>query len=131
MQLERTIKSAFFITFNGDCKKAFAVYQECFDGELSFETFEKPIEGINQSPVIFGSMVSETITLYGSDLVHNEGRRAGNIISIYICCEDAQQRLDYLGKLDGKNVDYSSEEFLYQQLIEITDAFQVRWVFGI
>lgn len=130
MQLNRTIKSAFFITFSGDCKKALIAYQDCFGGDLHFDTFDKSIAGIKELPIVSGSLVSEMVTIYGSDLVHDEGRKVGNFMSIYIPCEDFQERLDYLKKLD-KKTDYSREKYSSQRLIEISDEFGVRWVFGI
>ena len=129
MQSRRKIKSAFFITFNGNCKKALTLYQSCFGGELSFDVFEVSISGMKEQPVIRGSLVSEMIVIHGSDLVHNEGRRVGNFMSVYFHCDDSHQRLDYLKKLDGKQKDYATCS--EQKLIEITDAFEVRWLFGI
>lgn len=129
MWLKKKTKSAFFITFSGDCKKALALYQNCFGGDLSFDIFEESISGIKERPIVRGSLVSERITIHGSDLVHNEGRRVGNFMSIYIHCDDSKERLDYLKKLDSKQKDYSSCSG--QKLIEITDPFEVCWLFGI
>lgn len=131
MSLNKKIKSAFFITFSGDCKKALALYQSCFGGELYCNILGESLSGIAESPVVNGSLVSESIVIYGSDLVHNEGRRTGNFMSIYIHCENHVERQEYLNKLDNRQIDYSSADYLGQKLIEITDSFEVRWVFGI
>jgi PhnB protein len=131
MQTNSKINSAFFITFSGECKKALTMYQDCFGGNLYFETFDKPIAGIKEMPVVSGSLLSEKIAIYGSDLVHNEGRRVGNFMSIYILCNNFIERLDYLKKLGKAESDYSSEKYRAQKWIEITDPFEVRWVFGI
>lgn len=129
MHTQAKIKSAFFITFSGDCKKALSLYQSCFGGKLYFDTFEETLAVMEESPVISGSLISDKMTMYGSDLVHNEGRRVGNFISIYIHCNDSDERCFYLKKLDKNQDDYA--ELRSQKLIEITDAFDVRWVFGI
>lgn len=131
MQFNKKISSAFFITFSGDCKKAFTLYQQCFGGDLFFDVFEESISGVAELPVISGSLVSEKITLYGSDLVHNEGRRVGNFISLYIHCRDFSERLEYIKKLDRKYNDYFPQKYSGQKLVEITDCFDVRWVFGV
>lgn len=131
MQTKKKIKSAFFITFSGNCKKALTLYQNCFGGDLYFDTFDESIAGIEELPVVSGSLVSEKIVVYGSDLVHNEGRRVGNFMSIYIHCDDFGERLNYLKKLDCNLKDCSPKKYVEQKLIEITDPFNVRWVFGI
>lgn len=129
MQAKQKINSAFFITFSGDCKKALTMYQSCFGGNLYFSTFDESIAGIKESPIVSGSLISEKITVYGSDLVHNEGRRVGNFMSIYIHCNDFNERLNYLKKLNNNLRDYS--KYAEQKLIEIIDPFDVHWIFGI
>ncbi|MGV3697171.1 hypothetical protein [Flavobacterium sp.] len=126
MQENKKINSAFFITFNGNCKEALTLYQSCFGGSVYLETFDKPIAGISGTPVVSGSLVSEKIVVYGSDLVHNEGRRVGNFMSIYLYCNSVTERLAYIKKLVRTSNEHPEEKW-----IEITDAFEVRWVFGI
>lgn len=127
MQAKEKITSAFYITFNGNCKKALSLYQNCFGGRLHFDTFKEPIAGLKELPVINGSLVSGKVTIFGSDLVHNEGRKTGNAIAIYIQCDSHSERLSYLQKLDNRSSGHDAE----QKLLEITDPFGVVWVFGI
>lgn len=131
MHTKNKIKSAFFVTFSGNCKKALTLYQSCFGGDLYFDTFDETMAGFEELPVISGSLISEKITIYGSDLVHNEGRRVGNFMSIYIHCDNYGERMNYLKKLDPNLKDCSPLRYVEQKLIEITDSFEVRWVFGI
>jgi PhnB protein len=131
MQTNKKINSAFFITFSGNCKKALTLYQSCFGGDLYFNTFDELLDESKESPVVSGSLASEKITIYGSDLVPNEGRRTGNFMSIYIHCNNHNERLNYLKKLDNNLKDYSPEKYAGQKLIEITDPFEVRWIFGV
>ena len=128
MQKEEKIASAFYITFSGTCKKALTLYQTCFGGDLHFDVFDKSIVGIEELPVISGFLVSDKITIYGSDLVHNEGRRVGNFMAVYVHCKDSKERFNYLQKLSNNHFSKNHSE---QKLIEITDAFEVRWIFGI
>lgn len=128
MQKRNTIESAFYITFSGDCKKALSLYQTCFGGDLHFDIFDKKIATIAESPVISGFLVSDKITIHGSDLVHNEGRQVGNFIAVYVHCKDNKERFNYLQKLSTNQLHKKHSQ---QKLIEITDAFEVRWVFGI
>ncbi|MFC7522916.1 glyoxalase [Parapedobacter sp. GCM10030251] len=127
------IVSAVFITFSGNCRKALTFYQTCFGGTLNFETFEGTIEGYTEVPVVSGSLVSDGITIYGSDLVHNEGRTLGNYLSIFLHCRNTKERQALIGKLrfnkPGSSI--GKDDGRGQKLIEITDAFDVRWILSV
>ena len=131
MKTDEEIKSAFFITFSGNCKKALTLYQKCFGGNLHFEYFDNPLVGFKETPVIKASLVSETITIYGSDLVHEEGRQIGNHVSIFVQCGNYSERLSYMQKLNSTIQHCSPKKYVEQKLIEITDPFDVRWIFGL
>ncbi|HET8803720.1 MAG TPA: hypothetical protein VFM72_04015, partial [Aequorivita sp.] len=62
-------RSAVFITFSGNCKKALTFYQSCFGGVLQLETFEEELESYNEMPIVSGSLLADGITIHGSDLV--------------------------------------------------------------
>jgi len=122
---------AVFITFSGNCKKALTFYQSCFGGLLQFEIFEKELPGYEELPVVSGSLVADRIIIHGSDLVHNEGRKLGNYIAVFLKCKNNDDRNLLIEKLvfDQKNL--LVRNINEQKLIEITDAFEVRWVLGI
>lgn len=124
-------KAAIFITFSGNCKKALHFYQTCFGGLLQFETFEKEIHGYTEKPIVCGSLVSDHIIIHGSDLVHTEGRKLGNYISIFLQCESPDHRKELIEKLEFDNKNFFFNNYEDQSLVEITDAFDVRWVLGI
>lgn len=123
--------SAIFITFSGNCKKALTFYQTCFGGLLQFETFKGQLEGYTEIPVVSGSLVSDRVIIYGSDLVQNEGRKLGNYISIFLHCKNTHDRKELIEKLKfgKKNLSVNSHD--NQKLIEITDVFDVNWILGI
>ncbi|ATP57042.1 glyoxalase [Pedobacter ginsengisoli] len=125
------IISAVFITFSGNCKKALSFYQTCFGGLLQFETFEKKVNGYTEMPIVSGSLISDTIIIHGSDLVHNEGRKLGNYISIFLHCKNSYDRDELVNKLEFARKNFLANNYDDQKLIEITDAFDVRWVLGI
>lgn len=122
--------SSIFITFSGNCRKALTHYQTCFGGTLQFETFGIALEGYTEMPVVNGALVSDGITIHGSDLVHNEGRTLGNYMSIFLHCKDADDRQALIEKLKA-NENSAFAEGDDQQLVEVTDAFDVRWVLGV
>lgn len=118
--------SAVFLTFSGNCKEALTFYQTCFGGALRFEFFEG-LRGYEQMPVINGSLVSNSINIHGSDLVHDEGRILGNHIAIFMQCANAEARKVLVEKLQlNKKVPFTRND--NEKLVEITDAFDIRWV---
>ncbi|SMC98325.1 Uncharacterized conserved protein PhnB, glyoxalase superfamily [Pedobacter nyackensis] len=123
--------SAIFITFSGNCKKALSFYQTCFGGGLQFETFEKELLGYTEMPVVSGSLVSDRIIIHGSDLVHNEGRKIGNYISIFLHCKNIHDRKELVEKLAFDKKDFFAKNDDDQKLIEVTDAFDVSWILGV
>lgn len=123
--------SAIFVTFSGNCKKALTHYHTCFGGDLQFELFGKPLPGYTEVPVINGSLVSDRIIIHGSDLVHNEGRTLGNYLAVFLHCKNADDRQVLIGKLEGRNTRPLTANEHGDQLIEVTDAFDVRWVLGV
>jgi|GEM_PF-149321 len=123
--------NAIFITFSGNCRKALTYYQTCFGGTLQFETFEQELPGYVELPVIIGSLVSDSIIIYGSDLVHNEGRTLGNYMSIFLSCTNTRSRKELIEKLIANKKDHFIKNDDNQKLVEVTDAFDVRWVFSV
>lgn len=125
------LKSAVFITFSGNCKKALCFYQSCFGGQLQFETFEKEMQGYAELPVVSGSLVTDRLIILGSDLVHNEGRKLGNYMSIFLPCKNTYDRSGLVKKLVFNQKHIATSYADDQKLIEITDAFDVRWILGV
>lgn len=120
--------SAIFITFSGNCRKALTYYQTCFGGTLQFETFEKELEGYTERPVVSGSLVSDSVIIYGSDLVPNEGRTLGNYLSVFLHCKNTDDRQALIEKLRCNKQHLFGDD---PKLVEVTDAFDVRWVLGV
>ncbi len=123
--------SAIFITFSGNCRKALTYYQTCFGGALQFETFEKELAGYTEMPVVSGSLVSDSIVIHGSDLVHDEGRTLGNYMSIFLHCKNTDDRQALTEKLEFNKEHLFASRNADQKLVEVTDAFDVRWVLGV
>ena len=120
-----------FITFDGNCKKALTFYQTCFGGKLHFETFAQELHGYKEKPVIIGSLFADSIAIYGSDLVHNEGRKIGNYISIFLPFKNAADRHILIDKLIPHYKQLPNANDNEQTLVEITDTFDVRWILSV
>ncbi len=128
-QMER-LQSGIFITFSGNCRAALTFYQACFGGTLHFEMFDEPLQGYTEVPVVSATLISERIAIYGSDLVHNEGRKVGNYLAVFMPCVDIAEREELIARLTSwknKKEDYATQH----KFIEVTDLFNVRWVLGV
>lgn len=123
--------SAVFITFSGNCKKALTFYQSCFGGILRLQPFEAALPPYMEMPMVSGSLHSDKITIYGSDLVHKEGRNPGNYISIFLFCNNSDDRRELMVKLATHTIKPFLGNKEDQKLIEITDVFDVRWVLAV
>ena len=123
--------SAILITFSGNCRSALTYYQSCFGGTLKFQTFENGLKDYPEIPIVSGSLVSDSIIIYGSDLVHDEGRQLGNYISIFLQCTNIRDRQILIKKLILNKSDVFDKTGADHKLVEIIDAFGVRWVLGI
>lgn len=119
---------AVFLTFSGNCKEALMFYQTCFGGTLQFETFEKELQDYPQMTVVSGSLVSDSIIIHGSDLVHNEGRIPGNHMAIFVYCPENDIRKELTEKLESNKPDFLIRSYEDDKLIEIVDVFDIRWV---
>lgn len=119
--------SAIFVTFSGNCKEALTFYQTCFGGTLQFQTLEKELPGYSEVPVVNGSLVANNMIIHGSDLVHTEGRILGNYMAIFMQFTSIKARKDLIEKLGSSIPKFTDDE----KLIEIVDAFQLRWVLSI
>lgn len=119
--------SAVFLTFSGNCREALTFYRTCFGGTLQFEILEKGLEGFLYKPVLSGSLTSDGLVIHGSDLVHNEGRILGNYMAIFVHCANIQVRKELIQKLENKIGEPYTGNY-NEKLIEITDAFDVRWM---
>src|SRR5690606_30166236 len=123
--------SAVFITFSGNCRKALTFYQACFGGTLHLDTFEGELIGYADKPVVCGSLASDRIVIWGSDLVHDEGRTLGNYMSIFLQCETPGDRRVLIDKLTAANAKPTIGENNEDALMELVDAFDVPWVLDI
>ena len=127
---KNSISSAVFITFPGNCKKALTFYQSCFGGTLDLEPFVEAIPAFKEV-VVSGSLRADKINIYGSDLVHDEGRKTGNFKAIFLVCKDAFERYDLIKKLSAQKNHFSKRNYESQNLIELKDAFEVRWILAV
>jgi len=124
------LRSGVFITFSGNCRRALTFYQSCFGGTLHFDRLDKKINGFSELPIVSASLTSPSVVIYGSDLVHDDGRKIGNYLSVFLPCTNVIDRGRLVTKLAaGRQAVLGNNET--DQLVEVTDIFDVRWILGI
>ena len=106
-------------------------YQRCFGGIVQFEEFEEDLGVYLETPVIIGSLISERIILFGSDLIHDEGRKVGNHLSIFLPCKNVEERTTVLNLLTPYEKCLADQDYPEQRLVEVTDFYNVSWVLGL
>ena len=98
---------------------------------VHFDVFEKAVDKFTETPVIIGSLISERIIIHGSDLVHDEGRKIGNHVSIFLPCKNVEERSSFGEKLAVNTSWFQTMDQEAQILMEVTDAFQVNWILSL
>ncbi|MGE8290172.1 MAG: glyoxalase [Sphingobacterium sp.] len=124
------LRSGVFITFSGNCRKALTFYQSCFGGSLDFDRLDKKINGYAELPIVSASLTSPNVVIYGSDLVHDDGRKIGNYLSVFLPCANVVDRGQLITKLAAERQAVLGNNET-DQLVEVTDIFDVRWILGI
>ena len=130
VQQTKRLQSGIFIAFSGNCRAALTFYQACFGGTLHFDMFDQPLQGYAETPVVSATLVSERIVIYGSDLVHNEGRKLGNYLAVFMPCQDTVERAELITRLTSRK-NKKEDRNTMDKFIEVTDLFNVRWVLGV
>lgn len=125
------LRTGVFITFSGNCCKALTFYQSCFGGVLHFEMFDSMTVENPEHPVVNASLTSESIIIHGSDMVHDEGRKTGNHVAVFLMCRNASERMILVKKLAVRPSPVPVAGNEQDKLMEVTDAFDVRWILGI
>lgn len=84
-----------------------------------------------ETPVVSGSLISENIMIHGSDLVPQEGRKTGNYLSVFLNFSHAAERRVLIEKLKPQCHAIPMQNEEEQKLIELIDAFDVRWILSV
>lgn len=88
------------------------------------------LKGYTETPIVRGSLISDRIVIHGSDLVYDEGRKLGNYIAVFLHCKDMDDRKQLVEKLGSERKRPFEDTYDDSHLIEVIDAFDVRWILG-
>jgi PhnB protein len=130
-----------YLTFDGDCREAFEMYQKVFGVEIPYVgTFGEmpPQEGYelpeaDKNKIMHVTLpVSQETSIMGSDITgqHREGFKMGNNFAISINA-NSKEEADHLfaGLADGGKVTMAMEDTFWGAYFGmLTDKFGVNWM---
>ncbi|MBL8131822.1 MAG: VOC family protein [Anaerolineae bacterium] len=123
-----------YLHFDGNCRDAFAFYQECFGGELSIQLVgESPMAG-HMPPelhnrVLHASLTSGSIALMGSDMLGAEGLVIGNGVSLCLVCSSKEDITRFFDKLSqGGRVEHPLKEEFFGTFGDLVDRYGYGWM---
>jgi PhnB protein len=124
-----------YLTFAGNCREAMNFYQECFGGELTFQTIgETPLaEGMPpemKSRILHSSLTKNNLVLMASDMVPDAGLIKGNAVSLSLECSSEDEIRSTFEKLAaGGKKDHPLEDTFWGALFgDLTDKFGNHWL---
>jgi PhnB protein len=124
-----------YLTFEGNCREAMTFYQECFGGELVFQTIgESPLG--NELPddmkkyILNATLINGKLTIVASDMVPESGLLKGNSVSLLLCCSSAAEASEYFIRLskDGRATDPLVNTFWGSLFGGLVDKFGNNWL---
>jgi PhnB protein len=127
-----------YLTFDGNCQKAFEFYKRCLGGELFTMKFADMPGGCDKLPPGSGDRVMHTAlkngaaVLMASDTMPGMPFHQGNNFSVAITCESNEDVDKYCGALSqgGKVTMPSQETFWAHRFAMCTDQFGIQWMFN-
>lgn len=121
-----------YLKFDGNCREAMAFYQECFGGELSFNTVKgsaleqhmKPEEG---NKILHSSLISDDFKLFASEMT--KPKTIGDAIFLWLNCKSEEEIRSTFEKLSAGGT-ISNElvpAYWGSTFGAVTDKFGINW----
>jgi PhnB protein len=127
-----------YLTFGGNCREAMMFYKSILGGELNFQTVgQSPMSGKMSKKLreyILHSMLKNgSLVLMGSDMVPDDGLKAGNAVSLVLDCSSEKQIREYYSKLsEGGIINHPLEETFWGAIFgSLTDKFGNHWLLNL
>lgn len=121
------------LTFNGNCREAMFFYQQCFGGNLRFQTVgESPqsdkLSARMKKCIVLATLAREGLLLLGSDLVSNAGLIKGNAVTLTILCTSQLEFNKIYSKLSTSTQTQISSETKSGRARSLIDPFGHHWM---
>jgi PhnB protein len=124
-----------FLVFNGNCREAMQFYQKCFEGKLSLNTVRGSPTAAQMPPemqdkILFASLIGDTITLMGSDMVDAAGYQHGNTLSLCLVCQSKEEIERLFANLsEGGLIRSSLKKEFFGTFGAVIDKYGFNWMF--
>jgi len=122
-----------YLKFNGNCREAMAFYKNCFGGELTLQTVgNSPMAEFmpHEAPdtILHSSLISNSITLFASELTEPEGISHGNAVYLCVDSENKEEVKTFFEKLSVEAKFISPlQDTPWGAFGVITDRFGFGW----
>lgn len=123
-----------YLSFEGNCAEAFALYEKAFGGKTEFQYYREanlPIEAVYKDAVMHARLVVGEVHLMGSDYAPGVDVPfvRGNNFAICIypeTLEDCERLMSVLGEEGDIVMPFAQQFFGY--FGQLTDRFGVSWM---
>ena len=126
-----------YLIFNGNCYEAMNFYQQCLEGETTFQTMENILIEANIPETIniqirHSTLIKGSILLMASDAQKDSCFMVGNNMAISINCTYAEEMNNFFTKLSegGKILEAISTKIRGVFSGSLTDKFGINWLFN-
>ena len=126
-----------YLTFDGNCKDALALYKDALGADVTIQTVgESPMAA--QMPEMKDQVMHAVVSLSGttlfmaSDMLGKEATQKGNLITMCINCDSEEQLRGFYAKIvDGGIPGHEPKvEFWGGVYADCEDKFGIRWMFN-
>lgn len=124
-----------YLTFSGNCREAMTFYQQCIGGTLHLQTIgETPLAA--QMPdqmkncILHATLKNGSLLLMGSDMVHENGLKRGNAVSLcLVCSSEDELRTCYAQLSENGTATHPVETTFWGALLGgLTDRYGNTWL---
>jgi PhnB protein len=124
-----------YLTFNGNCREAMSFYQQCFGGELYFQTIgDSPISermpARMKNCILHAELRMDKLVIMGTDMVNESGLLKGNAVTLMLQFENDKEIWTCYHQLSkGGNRTYPLALTFWGVLLGgLTDKFGYHWL---
>lgn len=124
-----------YLTFSGNCREAMLFYQDCLNGELTFQTIgdsplsDKMPETMKEF-ILHAKLTNGHVVLLGSDMASEKGLFTGNSVSMMIDCNSEEEIMTCYKKLSAGGEQTHQLELTHwgAWFGDLTDKYGNQWL---
>jgi PhnB protein len=122
-----------YLAFNGNCREAMQFYKECLGGRLLLQSMEQSPLGKRmpsgmKKHILHAVLKGNAFTIFGTDVLPEEGRLQGNNIMMAFMCSNKKQLHALCKKLSGNETPAQRMSLDDQSMVEVKDKYGNCWL---